>query len=75
MNSPAIPLDDLHTVEDFAAQHARIFTESTLRWQLRSRASNGLDELGAVVKIGKRLLISKTRFEQWLATQAEGCAR
>ncbi len=68
----AIVLDDLFDVEDLAATYPNILSVSTLRWQLRSRDSNGL--AAACVRVGKKLLISKTRYEQWLASQAGGAA-
>lgn len=64
----AIALDDLHTVEDFAAAHPKLLTVPTLRWQLRHRDENGL--AAACVAVGKKLLISRTRYESWLATRA-----
>ena len=68
-NQPeAIPLGDLRSVEELAAEHPRILQVSTLRWQLRHRAENGLAD--CCVAIGKKLLISKSRYEGWLATQA-----
>lgn len=39
-----------------------------LRWQLRHRRTNGL--AACCVQIGKKLLISKSRYERRLATQA-----
>jgi len=68
-NHPAtMPLDDLHTVEELAKKYPRILSVFTLRWQLRDRAKNGLAP--ACVRVGKKLLISKTRYEQWLAARA-----
>lgn len=64
----ALALDDLHTVEDFAAAHPKLLTVPTLRWQLRHRDSNGLAT--ACVAVGRKLLISRTRYEAWLATRA-----
>lgn len=66
-NTPAIALDDLYSIEDMAKQHEAL-SPATLRWQLRNREQNGLAP--AVVKLGKRLLISKTRYEHWLSTQS-----
>ena len=63
-----MPLDDLHTVEELARKYPRILSVFTLRWQLRDRATNGLAP--ACVRVGKKLLISKTRYEQWLAARA-----
>lgn len=67
-----IPLDDLFPVADFAAQNPRILSEATLRWQLRNRAQNGLG--ACCVQLGKKLLISRSRYEAWLATQVEQVA-
>lgn len=67
MSAP-IPLEDLMTIEDLAAAFPRFLTVPALRWQLRNRETNGL--AAAVVPLGKRLLISKTRYEQWLGTRA-----
>ena len=68
-HTPAsMPLDDLHTVEELAQKYPRILSVFTLRWQLRDRAKNGLAP--ACVRVGKKLLISKTRYEQWLSARA-----
>lgn len=64
----ALPLDDLNDIEGLASQYPHILTVATLRWQLRDRAKNGLAP--ACVRVGKKLLISKTRYEQWLAARA-----
>lgn len=63
----AIALDDLDTVEGLAASYPRLLTVPTLRWQLRHRDSNGLAV--ACVPVGKKLLISRSRYEAWLATR------
>lgn len=64
----AIALDDLDTVEGMAASYPRLLTVPTLRWQLRHRDSNGL--AAACVSVGKKLLISRTRYEAWLGSRA-----
>ncbi len=64
-----ITLDDLFSVEALAAKHSSILTVPTLRWQLRFRNRNGL--ASACFHLGKKLLISKSRYEQWLSSQAE----
>lgn len=63
----AIDLKDLHTVETLAGENAQILNVQMLRWQLRHRDRNGL--ANACIRIGKKLLISKSRYEQWLASQ------
>jgi len=69
----ALQLDDLHDIEELASKYPRILSVQTLRWQLRDREKNGLAP--ACVRIGKKLLISKTRYEQWLAARAGNAAR
>lgn len=63
----AIRLDDLYEVKKFAHE-APFLSVPALRWQLRNRGKNGLS--GCVVIVGKKLLISKSRYEQWLGNQA-----
>lgn len=65
----AIELRDLRDIEALAAESSDVLSVSTLRWQLRHRDTNGL--AAACVRVGKRLLISKSRYERWLATQTE----
>ena len=64
-----IKLNDLRSIEAFAAENAAVLSVATLRWQLRHRDTNGL--ASACIQIGKRLFISKSRYEFWLATQTE----
>jgi len=63
-----IALDDLHTVEGLVDTAPRFLSVPTLRWQLRHRDVNGLAP--ACVRVGKKLLISKSRYEQWLGERA-----
>jgi hypothetical protein len=65
-----LALDDLFPIEELAAAFPRLLTVRTLRWQLRHREQNGLGD--ACVRIGKKLLISRSRYECWLATRV-GC--
>lgn len=67
-----IDLNDLYTVQQLAQQYPGILSVPTLRWQLRWRDANGLAK--ACVKMGKKLLISKSRYQAWLAQSAEAGA-
>lgn len=64
----AIALDDLYPIEALAAAFPKLLSVPTLRWQLRHRDENGLAQ--ACVPVGKKLLISRSRYEAWLATRA-----
>lgn len=66
----ALQLDDLRTISELARQHPTILSVPTLRWQLRHREQNGL--ANCCVQVGKKLLISKARYERWLGTLAGG---
>lgn len=67
-NTVAINLNDLKTIECLVDENPQALTVSLLRWQLRHRYENGL--ANCCVKAGKRILISKSRYEQWLAANA-----
>ncbi|AUS44753.1 hypothetical protein CYD94_21710 (plasmid) [Ralstonia solanacearum] len=68
MQTNQIELTDLYSVGELAARHPRILSVLTLRYQLRNRDANGLAK--ACVKIGKKLLISERRYQEWLAETA-----
>lgn len=64
-----VTLDDLRTPEQLVAERPDILTVGALRWQMRNRHTNGL--ASACVALRGRTLISKQRYERWLATQLE----
>lgn len=70
--APTLHLEDLYPVKELVAKYPNVLTEYTLRWQLRDREKNGLSR--ACVRVGKKILISKTRYEEWLAAKAEKAA-
>jgi hypothetical protein len=46
------------------------FTESSLRWYLFNRGTNGL--AAAVIKIGKKVLIDDEKFIGWVDSHRQG---
>ena len=66
--SERLPLEDLRTVNSLHKDYPGVLTPSTLTWLLRTRDENGLSE--CLVPLGAKLLISKSRFEAWLAKRA-----
>ncbi|MDP3761530.1 MAG: hypothetical protein Q8R01_13540 [Ramlibacter sp.] len=66
-NGDAMSLDDLNTVDQLAEAFPSILSVAALRWQLRHREANGLAY--ACVRVGKKLLIHRPRYEAWLATR------
>lgn len=67
-NTEAISLNDLKTIEGLVQENPSVLSVPLLRWQLRHRHENGMST--CCIKAGKRILISKSRYEQWLAANA-----
>lgn len=63
-----VNLEDLYSIEDLAAAFPKILSPDTLRWQLRRRNENGLAR--CCFPVGRRILISKSRYEAWMASRA-----
>ena len=59
---------DLYTIDGLVAQNPEALSVPMLRWQLRHRQETGL--ASCCVRGGKHILISKSRYERWLASQA-----
>ena len=59
---------DLRTVKQLAAE-APFVTENKLRWWIFHSETNGLNT--ALIKIGGRVYIDRTRFNQWLESHRD----
>ena len=57
----------LQTVSQFAAE--RGFTEPSIRWWIFNAATNGMQTLGVVMRIGRRVYIDPDKFDTWLERQ------
>ena len=61
---------DLIPVALVAEEYPHLFNQKQFTWMLRRRDRNGLNH--AIVKMGeRRLFLSRHRFTEWLANQAE----
>ena len=45
------------------------FTEGQLRWYVFNSKSNGLDDVGAIVRVQRRVYIDEDRFNDWIERQ------
>ena len=66
-NLSPLQLDDLYPIDQLAKAYPNLLSQATLRWQLRHRDTNGLAD--CCVRVGKKLLISKSRYQEWLSTR------
>jgi hypothetical protein len=63
----------LQTIAQFCADSP--FSEHTVRWWVFQADHNGLAEIGAIIRIGRRVYLDSERFEDWINTkQARGVA-
>jgi hypothetical protein len=61
---------DLIPVDLVPDEYPHLFNRKQFSWMLRCRDRNGLEH--AIVKMGeRRLFLSRHRFSEWLANQAE----
>ena len=63
MNKP-----NLLTVQQFAKQHPA-FKVGGLRWQIFNEENNGLKESGAIIRLGRKVMIDSDRFFKWIYSQ------
>jgi len=57
-------MEGLYTFKQFVGEQT-IFTEGALRNILFLRDKNGLQESGAIIMYGKKILIDKQKFFDW----------
>lgn len=68
MGKTAEASPQLFTVEQFSAAEPA-FKESSLRWLIFNRERNGLEESGAIIRVGRRILLDRQKFLVWLFNQ------
>lgn len=81
LSSPTRPV---FTVRQFAERNAA-FSESALRNLIHKAdtrhstrgdvSGNGLAEAGAIIRVGRKVLIDEARFFDWIDAQAEGARK
>lgn len=57
----------LKSVSQFASGSA--FTEAQLRWFIFNAASNGMEQAGAIARLGRRVYLDEDGFDRWLRSQ------
>ena len=62
------------TVKQFTTRHPA-FCVGGIRSQLFRRETNGLNESGAIISNGRRILIKESAYFAWLEAQSQGGAK
>ena len=60
----------LLTVIQFSAKHS-FATPGGLRFQIFNAAENGLEKSGAIMRIGRRVLINEEKYFAWIESQQD----
>jgi hypothetical protein len=66
-----LTMPTLSTVNQFVEKQPA-FTTGGLRSLIFNEYSNGLAQSGAIVRIGRKVLINETKFFAWLEAQNQG---
>ena len=67
MNEPLTGFENYETIDSLVKKYPHLFAVNTLRWQLRDRATNGLDK--HVTRFGRKLYIFMPGFLEWFREQ------
>jgi hypothetical protein len=60
-----VPPHTLYTVADFVQRHG-FLTEGSLRFQIFNSNNNGLAETGAIVRVGRKVLLNEPKYFGWM---------
>ena len=61
----------LYRAKEFAERHRSVLGgEAALRWLIFCASTNGLEEAGAILRFGRRVLIDEAKFFAWLRSRA-----
>ena len=64
----------LRTVAQFHQEHDE-FTQASLRWLIFQARRNGLQQAGAVVRVGRRVYLDPEQFFAWIEAQQQQTAQ
>ena len=62
---------NLLTREQLFESRSNLFSRNQIEWLLRNRKTNGLQDEGAIYKVGRRIYIDESKFMSWLSAQRE----
>jgi hypothetical protein len=69
-NEPIKPAEIYFTVRQLTKRHPA-FSDGCLRWLLYNSQTNGLQASGAIIRIGRKIIIDEALFLSWVKAQAK----
>jgi len=69
-SNASVGIDYWKDQAEFVKSHPQ-FSSSQVNYLMRNRRLNGLDRIGAVKKIGRKLYIHELRFSDWIGAIAQ----
>ena len=67
-NKTASPSRVLLTVGQFCDKH-RFISEGGVRFQIFNQQTNGLEKSGALIRLGRKILIDENKYFEWIDDQ------
>lgn len=62
-------LSDVVRPEMLSEEYPKLFSAPQISWLIRNRDCNGLKDCGAVLKVGRKIYLSREKFFDWFYTQ------
>ncbi len=72
-SNASVSIDYWKDQAEFVNSHPQ-FSSSQVNYLMRNRRLNGLDRIGAVRKIGRKLYIHELRFSHWIESVEQEAA-
>ena len=66
----SVEIPTLYTVQQFSEKHPFI-TTGGLRYQIFNSEENGLEKSGAIIHVGRRVLIDEGKYFKWIGAKNE----
>lgn len=63
-------MEDIVTPDNFVQENSDVLSKSQMRWLIRQRGSNGLKESKAIILIGRRFYLQRSKFIKWFASKS-----
>lgn len=61
---------NLKTVKQFCQENPA-FAVGGVRWQIFNEQTNGLAQSGAIIRIGRKVLVDEDKYFKWIVAQNE----